>query len=611
MRAATKAALGSLLLLPLLLAPAPPKPRAPGAEEQAEVPTDGQILDLRRQLDEAESRPQWGMIARRLLVALDRRGLGRQAEALWLVGHLLETVPDDPVLLWRRGDAARRGEDAAGAIDDFEHLVRVAPRHPLGVRARRALPALYLAAGRHADAARADEELLAEGLADPVAVLGRLARTYALMGDTARVRSCLERLEKRAPDRVRLDPEIMWLYAESVARLGEPERTAEVMLHFANLFPRDPRRVEALSLAARAFRDSGRSELALKFIGEALEQTRDPMQAVRVRLTRGEVLASLGREDQARKDFQAVINNALEPEPAAQALRKLLDMEEREQGVRAAVLMTVGLVRNGDAFVREMARNHFDRLVRKLWPQLERDPIDAAFFLELARELDRTTALSARATFAAASLRESVGEYEQAGEIYKLQIRTIGQHGQTARRGLARTQPLEEVPGIAKDDPLRLHALEREQAWEVIGEILQGKALDGSERAYRRTLATRAAWARGQGLQAAGWLEPLPRVQGETALLRGDARALAGRWKDACLDFRAASHGLTLVSARQWLEVRLAACEMREGRRQAARKRIEALLEGEPPPMPALFAAEQLLTRLGGDLRPPSGEPSS
>ncbi|MDQ7006565.1 MAG: hypothetical protein Q9Q40_04995 [Acidobacteriota bacterium] len=611
MRTATRAALLGLLALPLVVVAGPSAPDATDPEIQAGRPTDGQILDLRRQLDEAETREAWEMVARRLLAALDRRGLGREPEALWLVNHLLETVPDDPVLLWRRADAARRAEDPGGAIDDLEHLVQVAPRHPLGVRARRALPALYLAMGRNADAAKADEALLAEGLADPIAVLGRLARTYALMGDTARVRACLERLEKRAPDRVRLDPEIMWLYAEAVSRLGEPKRTAQVMLHFANLFPRDPRRSRALSEAARAFRDLGRGELALQFIGEALEQTQDPLEAVQVRLTRGEVLASLGRKHQARGEFETVISSALDPEPAARALRLLLDMEEQERGVRAAVLMAVGLVRNGDPFIREMARNHFDRLVRKLGPELDGEPTEAAFFLELARKVDRTAALSAEATFAAAALREAVGDYEEAGKIYKLRVRSFGKHGQVARRGVARNLPREEVKGIPLDDPLRLRALEREQAWEVIGEILQGQALDGSERVYRRTLAARAAWAQGRQAQAARVLEPLSPIRGEAALMRGDARALAGRWKEACVDFRAAARGLKLPSARHWLQVRLAACEMREGRREAARKRIEKLLEREKPPMPALFAAEQLLARISGQPLRAEGEPSS
>ncbi|UCF67688.1 MAG: tetratricopeptide repeat protein, partial [Acidobacteriota bacterium] len=225
-------------------------------------PTEAQLNRLRAALDRAETRPEWEATARTLLDALDRSGSGQGAEAAWLVQHLMETHPDDPRLAWRWADQQRHQGDPKGALSDLQHLIETHPEHSIAVRARRALPALFLAVGQPAESARADEALIADGLADPIPVLQRLARTYAQLGEPGQAREALDRLRALAPERVTYDPTLMWIAAETAERLDPPETAAAAMLRFANLVPDDRRRSSALLHAAKAFREVGNRELA-------------------------------------------------------------------------------------------------------------------------------------------------------------------------------------------------------------------------------------------------------------------------------------------------------------------------------------------------------------
>ncbi len=578
-----------LLFYPLLASPAPaPLPLAA---------SDAELEQARQRLVEAEERADWEAAAVALLSVLDRSGHARDAEALWLVSHLLETFPDDPELLWRRAASERRAGDNEAALSDLLHLVEVAPSNPLGVRARRTLPAMYLTLGLVKKSAEADEALIRDGLADRVAVLTRLAKTYSLLEDTKHVRAALARLEAIAPERLSFDAEVLWLAADAAARIGTPKEGLSMLLRFTNLFPKDPRRPEALLRAGGIYRELGNSELALQLIDEAIESTDDPVVAVRGRLAVALILEDLGRIYRAREEYKAVISAALDPAPAAQALERLLAIERERRGVDGALMMLASMVHRGDPFVREMARNDFDGLMREINDSLAKDPVRAAFYYELSRYISQERALSPEAQMAAARMLEDVGSYERAGEIYKRLTLVFGPQNNEAASGLARTLPLRSTKGSDPVNPERLASLERDEQWRVILEILRGPRLEGAGSAEHRRLAARARWSENMPEKARELLEALPKAKAEAALLRGDARALIGKWEPACSDYKAArpaySHGPEVA----WLEVRIAACEIRAGRSRQAAQRLETLLARKPQ-MPASFAAEDLLSRV-------------
>ena len=190
--------------------------------------------------------------ARERLAALDRAGGAPEVEVVRLAGELLALSPDDTTLLWRRGDALRRLGQDERALADLQKLIRLAPASPYAVRARRALPLLFLRAGLDREAAQADEELLAQRLADPVAVLPRLAQTYSRLGQAREVRATIERLRAIDRERATGDCELAWLEADAIARLEPPPAAAAAMLDFAARFPNDRRRGEALERAGRS-----------------------------------------------------------------------------------------------------------------------------------------------------------------------------------------------------------------------------------------------------------------------------------------------------------------------------------------------------------------------
>ncbi len=578
---------GVLAVLALCLPPgwaAPPR----GADQR--------IRELRQRLEQAEDRRAWDAAAFELLVELDRRGQANSSEAIWLIDHLLEAHPDNPLLLWRRAMARRRKGDARGALIDLERLVRVAPDSPWGVRALRALPALYLQLGERARAARADERLLREHLADPVAVLARLARTWALIGKVRRVRETLARLEALDPGRIVRNPDLLWLSADAEARLAPPLQGARAMLRFANVYPRDPRRPEALLRAARALQKAGKEKTALALAREVVETCDDPNKVAAARFFAARELDRQRDEQDAWVAYRDVLESATDPLLVAKAIRRLVDMKVRREGKRAALLMLAGIIESGDRLSRTFARSHFDRIVRLMAPELEKNDLEAAFVLRLAERLGQVDEITPGIRLAAARLRERVGAYGRAASLYRvLEKYWYEPVARRARLGIARCTPDKLPEGIAPDDPARLAALAREEHWKVIRQVLRGKRLEGRDAAAKRLLLARAAWAGGDVPAARAALEPLGEVTGEAALLRGDARALAGAWEEACRDFRAAARSLPRNQAgADWARVRVAACELREGNRARAEQRLRAIL-AENPPEPVRFAVERLL----------------
>ncbi len=576
----------ALLCYPLLAAPAAP----PAVSIE---PKQSLVQELRGAVADAEDRASWEAAAWALLDALDRQGKARENETLWLVSHLLETHPDHPALLWRRADTERAIGNAAGALEDLERLIAKHPEHPYAVRARRALAALYIMAERKEDAVRADESLLVDGIADPVAVLTRLARTYDELGRADKVRHTLQRLEKVAPDRLDTNNELFWLRALTEDEFGTPQEASRRFMRFVNLFPRDSRRSEALLRAGRAQLRLGNAPLALKIVGEAVSEAERPDLAAEARMLRGEIFEGLGKSADAREEYKAVLTGALDPEAAALALEHLVKIERDSKGAEGALWMLASLIARGDALSREMARNHFDEIMRALSPELVKDPARAAVFHELTLGIAQRHALSHDAQLAAGQLLEKVGDDARAASIYRGLLHALGPAGKTARRELVTVDPEAKPKKLDPATPARLEALAQRERWDLLIEALGDEAPKTSA---ATRLGAQARFARGEFAEALALLDKKSLTRVDELTLRGDARAYAGRWKPACNDYRSAHKRAKRAPLAPWLELRVAVCELREGAADKARTRLEALLEKDPA-MPVSFAAEDLLAR--------------
>ena len=584
------------------VAPAAPAVSAEAAKTKtaaaASEPTAEEIAiaSIRDRLRRASTSAEQSRLAGDLLKALDRFGHGRDREALTLVDRLLQDRPDDAALLWRRCDGRRRYNDLDGAIADAEKLAADHGGEEFGVRARRALPMLYLRTGRREQSALADEALLRDGLADPAAVLVRLVRTYALLDDPPRLKDSVERLGRVWPERVQYDPDLAWLRADSAAKVDAPEAGAAALLRFANLYPRDLRRGEALVRAAKIYQDLDNRPLALALMEEASRDARTVGVAVASGLGRAEMLDSLGQATGAREQYEQVLADAPDAETAGRALEKMVDVTRRIEGPVGALVLLASKINSGSKYGGEPGRRLFLQIAGEMRGQLAADAVTAAFVHALAREAHCEASLPAEVVLSAASLREAVGEQDMAATMYKPLAVLPGENGEAARHGLARSRPRELPPGVDPADPLRLEALEREQAWPLVLKAITG-ALDGKDAARARTLGARAAFLVNDPTWARELLEKLSSPSPEAALMRGDARALAGEWPTACRDYRAAEGPELGEAAAGWLQVRLAACETREGKDDDARARLNALLERKPGE-PAAVAAERLLAQL-------------
>lgn len=561
-------------------APAAPTAPAPSAAPAGPLTADEQrLLDARRRLADAAGDAERLAAARALLAEFDRQGEGRGREARRLVDMLLEAAPQDPALLWRRADDQRRARELDAALGTLTHLVEVAPAHPLAARARRALPALLLETGRREQSVRADEDLLERRAADPGAVLARLARTYALLGDLERARAAVTRLGAAGADRLRYDPDLAWIGADATAASAAPRAAAAALLRFANLFPDDPRRPEALLRAARSLQAAGSPEVALRLMNEALAVARTPSLELAGRLDRGEVLTQTGAHDAARADYERVFGDASDRDTAARALGRVVDIVVGTDGPDAALALLAAKVEAKERFAAECVPHEWRRVLARLGDGLALQPDRAAYVAEVAERARLTTTLPPDVRLSAAALREQVGAYDKAAALYAGLAGAPGATGARAREGLVRCRPREVAPGTAPAEPARLAGLVREEAWTlVLGALTGSRAIDPAT----RTLAARSAFMAGRPAEAKDLLEPLPHPKGEAALLRADARALAGDWPAACRDYRAAP-GQDLVPVEAaWLEVRIGACALREGRLDEARARVRAVLEASP-----------------------------
>ncbi len=597
-----------LPLVLLLVSVAVPAVRAAG-EEPVPPPTGREererdrVAELRAQLKGSVGSGAWETTARELLAALDRSGAASEIEIVKLTDGLLALSPDDATLRWRRGNALRRLGQDERALADLQKLIQLAPDSPYAVRARRALPALYLRVGLAREAAQADEELLAQKLVDPVAVLPRLAQTYSKLGQPTEVRATVERLRAIDRERANADRDLAWLEADAIERLGPPAEASSVMLAFAARFPDDRRRGEALVRAARARGDLGDLEPAIEIAGRAIAEPLPPAAAQGTRVARAELLERAGRSKEAGEDFRSVLATSFDPGMIDRVLSRYVDIELERRGTEGAVIALAAVVAEGRPAVAGPARQRMAVLLDGLAASREVPAERAAFVVQLVEKADPELEIPPALRLAAAQLWEGVGDCARASNAYLSLVLEDPPVNREAGRGLARCRPQAQPPGLPADSEERLAALRREQRWDVARELVKtvedgkGPPDGGAGTQQLRALAARAAFAANDAAGVREALEPLPRVDGETALLRGDFYATQGDWTRACRDYDAARAAIALAYQADWLEVRLAECEARRGDAKAARVRLAAVIEGKPAE-PVASAAALLLPRL-------------
>jgi tetratricopeptide (TPR) repeat protein len=547
---------------------------------------------MRERLAATETPEQWEKQARELLAVLDRQGLSRSPEAFALVEQLIGVAPEDPVLLWRRADMERRSGRTEEAIADLEYLIEMAGDHPLAVRARRALPALFLRVGRPEESARADEVLLTEGLADPVAVSIRLAHTYAALDRPEALRRTLARLESLDPSKLDTDPELMWLDARATEGAGDTRTAAEKLLRFANLHTTDNRRTEAMVRAAELYADLDRRGLAIGLLREVIASEPELGLAMEARLRLARLLQADGQVDQSLEQLTTILDEALDPETVAGALRLLLEGTERREGLEAAVGQATSLIAAGDRFHVEMARNHLDRLIRELEPSLQDDPARLLYYYEMLRAVEQEMAFSPAARLTVAGELERMGLREQAATVYRTVVGHFGPEREQAHEGLVRTAPRETPAETREELEQRLRALAREEAWDEILRVVDGDRISPEAEAEILAIAARSLFEQGDLQRIEDLLDGAKAPDGRLAALRGDARALTGSWNEACGDYRLAADAEAEGALAAWLEWRLVLCDARSGRSEEASKRLDALRSGEPgPPVEVLVEA--------------------
>ena len=390
--------------------------------------------------------------AREQLAALDRRGGASEAEIVRLADRLLALSPDDTTLLWRRGDALRRLGQDERALADLQTLVRLAPASPYAVRARRALPALFLRVGLDREAAQADEDLLAQKLVDPTAVLPRLAQTYSKLGQPGQVRATIERLRAIDSERVDADCDLAWLEADAIERLGPPSKAASTMLAFAARFPNDRRRGEALVRAARARAQLGDLAPAIEIAGRAVAEPLPPAAAEGTRMARAELLERAGRSREAADDLRAVLATSDDPVTIERSLSRYADIEMERRGTEGAIVALAGLVADGRPAVAGLAKRRIADLLQGLAASRRVPPERAAFLVELAERVDPRLEIPPALRLAAAQMWEGVGDCGRASLVYRSLVLEGPPVDREAGRGLERCRPPAQPPAPAGTD---------------------------------------------------------------------------------------------------------------------------------------------------------------
>ena len=527
--------------------------------------------------------------ARDALSALDAAGDVDSAEGRWLIDRLLEAEPGDTELLWLRARLRTAVGDLDGAIRDLEALVAASPPRDLLAAALRRLSRAYAEAGRPADQLRIDRILLDEKLEDEVPVLVRMAKAYRARGDLKSTRQVLDRLLLVAPDELRFNADLVWIAAEISARVDEPLAAGRRYLAFANLFPDDPRCVEALLEAARLMRKAGHPRGAMLIAGEAVERGGQGRLSEKALLLRAGIEEQIGEKQRARVDYYSVVAHTLDPALAADALRELVELSLAEDGLQPTLMMLAGLAIRGDGYCRTFAASHFVRLMRVSEDKLIHDDRDAAFYMTIAFEMGDPELLPAGVRLRAARFFGSLGDGRKVAEILGPLATRLGETGRRARELLAEHGLEVPLGGQTMSLVERAERLWRRRAWGELIELLDDTTLSREDSPRLRALRADAELRVGRPGTARRVLGPSPRTGPEKILL-ADAESLLGNWKKACAHYRAAAGDDLPRVERAWCEVRVAECEHREGRTSRSRQRLVRLMQADQPPGPACAA---------------------
>jgi len=321
----------------------------------------------------------------------------------------LRASPGDPIPLWQRAEAFRRLGQSERALADCEAVIERHPGSPYAVRAKRALPILLARLGRAREAVEADERLLEERLVDPVVTLPRLAIGYARIGEPKAALEAAARLRAIDPARADANPDVRWIEADAIDRLKRRSEAAPVMLAFAQAFPDDRRRGEAMVRAARAEADLGRVERALEIARQALDGPLPPAAAEGARVARAELFERLGRTREATGDLLAAIETSRDPALIEIAVGRYADLEQERHGTEAAIVRLAELAASRRPAVADAARRRLPALLDGLAARRTIEPERAAFVVRLVERTDPAIEPPAALRIAAARLWESVG----------------------------------------------------------------------------------------------------------------------------------------------------------------------------------------------------------
>ncbi|GAB4223265.1 MAG: hypothetical protein Kow0062_23020 [Acidobacteriota bacterium] len=558
---------------------------------QAPAAPDDPAERARRFVAEAQQHPESldAAGARQALAALDAAGEVDSVEGRWLIDRLLDANPGDTELLWLRARLRSAVGDVEGAIRDLEALVAAGPAPELRAAALRRLARAYEETGRAADEVRVDRVLLDEKLEDPVPVLIRMAKAYRRLGDIRSTREVIDRLLVVAPDELRFNADLVWIAAETSRRVDPPLVAGRRYLAFANLFPDDPRSVEALLEAARLAQTAGHLRGAALIATTAIDRGGEGRLAESARLLRAGIEERLEQHDAARRDYHAVVSRTLDPALAAEALRELVELSLSADGLEPTLRMLAGMASRGDGYSRTFATSHFARLMRVGEKELVRTDRDAAFWVTVAREIGNLDVLPATTRLRAARFFGSLGDTEQVVQIAGPLAATLGPDGDAARALLAEHDI--DPPFGERRVPLarRAVALWRARDWNGLVELLDDATLAAHGSPRLRALRADAELRLGRPDAALRVLGRNPASASER-LLRGDAASMRGDWKTACASYRSAAGDDLSAVERAWCEVRLAECAHRDGDTERSRERIARWIAAPEPVGPACAA---------------------
>lgn len=242
---------------------------------------------------------------------------GRADEAIAALARAAERFPDDPSLARRRLELARRHGRPEDRIALLEERLGRDASDPLAGELRLELAEALVAAGE-LGAARAQWERALSLRPDDAELAARVARGHEELGDGARAEELLRRALELAP----ADVERFGDLARHLRRRGESAAVGELLAGGVDRFSGSPAALEVLAALAV---DLGEPDLAEAPLVRALALAAAESPArERVVESLAELLARLGRPDQARPLWRSLLDGEDAPGRVERALAGLV-----------------------------------------------------------------------------------------------------------------------------------------------------------------------------------------------------------------------------------------------------------------------------------------------